>query len=66
MKRFALAVLLCLCAALGAHGQVVVSGSLKDAGVANVTGSNTWVRFTLVGLGDNIPKAIGTFKGFAW
>jgi hypothetical protein len=60
MKRFALAVLLCLFAALGARGQVVVSGSLKDAGVANVTGSNTWVRFTLVGFGDNFPRVIGT------
>jgi hypothetical protein len=39
---------------------VAVSGNLKDTGVANVTGSNTYVRFTLEGYGANIPKVTGT------
>jgi hypothetical protein len=39
---------------------VTVSGNLKDVGVANITGSNTYVRFTLIGFGDNIPRVVGT------
>src|SRR5690242_2069069 len=37
-----------------------VSGNLKDLGVANVTGGNTFARFTLTGYGSNIPRVTGT------
>jgi len=61
MKRcFLLLALVCLLAPLGLRAQVTVSGNLKDAGVANVTASNTYVRFTLTGFGGNIPRVTST------
>jgi hypothetical protein len=52
--------LVCLLVPMAARAQVTVSGNLKDAGVANITGSNTFARFTLVGYGSNIPRVSGT------
>lgn len=43
-----------------AYAQVAVSGNLKDVGISNVTGSNTYVRFALQNFGTNIPKVTGT------
>lgn len=59
MKKFILA-LVCLLAPLGVRAQVNVVGNLKDAGVTNITGSNTFVRMTLTGFGNNIPKVNGS------
>lgn len=58
MKKFILA-LVCLLAPFGVRAQVAVSGNLKDAGVSNITGANSFVRFTVTGFGNNIPKVIG-------
>lgn len=58
IKKIILA-LVCLLAPLGLRAQnVVVSGNVKDVGVANATGSNTFVRFTLIGYGPTIPRVI--------
>src|SRR5690242_5914113 len=51
--------LLLLLSPLGARA-TTVSGNLKSLGVANVTGGNTFVRFTLTGYGSNIPRVTGT------
>jgi hypothetical protein len=59
MKRFILA-LVCLLAPLGVRAQVQVSGNVKDAGTSNITSASTFVRFTLTGFGNNIPKVNGT------
>lgn len=55
MKRLLLLALVCLLAPLGIHAQTAVSGNLKDVGLANASGSNTYVRFQLVDYGGSIP-----------
>lgn len=51
---------LCVVAPVTARAQTAnVSGNLKDVGVTNVTGNNTFVRFTLENYVD-IPRVIGT------
>ncbi|MDE1871824.1 MAG: hypothetical protein KGI06_06325, partial [Candidatus Micrarchaeota archaeon] len=54
-----LAVLVCCSAVLPSYA-TTVSGNLKDLGINNVTGSNSFVRFTLQGYGSDIPRVIGT------
>ena len=59
LKKILLA-LLCVLAPTCAWAQTAtVSGNLKDAGAANITGSNTFARFTLENYVD-IPKVVGT------
>ena len=60
MKKLLLFALLCALSPLGIHAQVTVTGNLKDVGVANVTGSNTYVRFTLSNYAANIPTVTGS------
>jgi hypothetical protein len=60
MRRLLLLALLCALAPLGVYGQTAISGNLKDAGVANVTAQNTYVRFTLTNFGGNIPRITST------
>lgn len=50
--------LVCVLAPLTAHAQTAVTGNLKDVGVANASGSNTYVRFTLIDYGAQIPRII--------
>lgn len=56
MKRLLLFALVCVLAPLAGRAQTAVSGNLKDVGVANASGSNTYVRFTLIDYGAQIPK----------
>jgi hypothetical protein len=42
------------------HGQVSISVNLKNLGVANVTGSNAYARFTLKNYGSSLPSVIGS------
>lgn len=58
MKRFLLVALVCALTARAGRAQTVVSGNLKDVGVANASGSNTYVRFTLIDYGAQIPRII--------
>lgn len=55
MKKLLLLALVCVLAPLGLRAQTTVSGNLKDVGVANASGSNTYVRFTLIDYGAQIP-----------
>lgn len=50
--------LVCVLAPFIAHAQTAVTGNLKDVGVANASGSNTYVRFTLIDYGAQIPRII--------
>ncbi len=60
MKKLIIA-LVCLFASVGARAQLVaVSGNVKDVGATNATGSNTYVRFSLINFGPAIPRVIGT------
>lgn len=56
MKKILLLALACALAPLAGRAQTTVSGNLKDVGVANASGSNTYVRFTLIDYGAQIPK----------
>lgn len=60
MVRKLILALVCLLAPLSVRAQVGVTGNLKDAGVSNITGANTFVRMTLTGYGNNIPKVNGS------
>src|SRR5258705_12222608 len=42
------------------HGQVSISGNLKNLDVANVTGSNAYARFTLKNYGSSLLSGIGS------
>lgn len=55
-RRVLLLALVCVLAPLGVRAQTAVSGNLKDVGVVNGNGSNTYVRFTLIDYGAQIPK----------
>lgn len=56
MKKIILLALMCVLAPLAGRAQTTVSGNLRDVGVANASGSNTYVRFTLLDYGAQIPK----------
>lgn len=58
MKRLLLLALVCVLTPLAGRAQTAVSGNLKDVGVANASGSNTYVRFTLIDYGAQIPRII--------
>lgn len=61
-KRLFFAALIALVCAIApqARAQVTVTGNLKDVGVSNISGSNTFMRFSLTNYGSSLPRVTGT------
>src|SRR4030095_15255845 len=60
MNRMLLTLACFLTLAMTARAHVAVTGNMKHLGHTNISGNNTYARFSLKNYGANLPKVIGS------